>query len=650
MKWNFGHIDFSTYPHYNKKRLGVEYHNNYTDFRLWSPVANEVKLRLYQTGTDEEPVETISMERNKSIWEARIRGDMHGKYYTVQCLISETWMDEVPDPYAFAVGVNGKRGMICDLYRTNPSAWKSDKHVFPEHYSDMVIYELHVRDFSIDDFSGIKNKGKFLGFTEEGTRSPEGLKTGIDHLVDMGITHVQLLPIFDFHTVDEAHPEKNEYNWGYDPQNYNTPEGSYSTNPHDGATRITELKKLIQTLHSKGIGVIMDVVYNHTGRTRHSCFNQTVPGYYYRQRSNGTFSNASGCGNEIASERSMVRKYIIDSLKHWINEYHIDGFRFDLMGILDIDTMNTIRKEMNDIDPKIVLYGEGWTAAPSPLNEKHRAMKSNVPKLNNIAVFNDDFRDAMKGHWGNEGSIGFTSGQTLNEESVKYGIVGATDHPQINYGYINSIKWAWSMSPQQSINYVACHDNYTLYDQLKQSHPDAGLRHISRMVCLAGSVVLTSQGIPFIHAGMEMMRTKQGDGNSYKSGDDINMIDWSRKAMFSYVNEYFRKLIKLRKNHPAFRMTSTKQIQQHLRFSKHYLPGVVAYILCNNANGDNWKTIRVIFNNNASPVAFPVKNQKWTEVANGLAIDENGLRTQETHTVFVQPVSMMILVSEGDVE
>jgi pullulanase len=318
------------------------------------------------------------------------------------------------------------------------------------------------------------------------------------------------------------------------------------------------------------------------------------------------------------------------------------------MGILDIDTMNNIREEMNTIDPKIVLYGEGWTAAHSPLNEKHRAVKSNVPKLNNIAVFNDDFRDALKGHWGHEGSIGFASGQTLNEESVKYGIVGAIDHPQINYGYIDSIKWAWSMSPQQSINYAACHDNFTLYDQLRKSHPDAGLRQISRMVCLAGAVLLTSQGVPFIHAGMEMMRTKKGDGNSYKSGDDINMIDWSRKAMFSYVNEYFRKLIKLRKNHPAFRMTSTKQIQQHLRFSKHYLPGVVAYTLCNNANGDKWKTIRIIFNNNTSPVAFPVKNQKWTEVANGLAIDENGLRTHETHTVFVQPVSMMILVADKE--
>jgi pullulanase len=648
MKWNFGHIDFSTYPHYNENPLGIEYNNDHIVFRLWSPAANEVKFRLYETGTDSEPVETLNLEKNGSIWQTSIHGNLHGKYYTVQCLVNDNWMDEVPDPYAFAVGVNGKRGMICDLSRTNPSAWESDKHVLPDHYSDMVIYELHVRDFSIDNFSGIKNKGKYLGFTEEGTRSPEGLKTGIDHLLDMGITHVQLMPVFDFHTVDEAHPEKNEYNWGYDPQNYNAPEGSYSTDPHDGATRITELKQLIQALHSKGIGVIMDVVYNHTGRTRHSSFNQTVPGYFYRQRSNGSFSDASGCGNEIASERSMVRKFIIDSLKHWVNEYHIDGFRFDLMGILDIDTMNNIREEMNTIDPKIVLYGEGWTAAHSPLNEKHRAVKSNVPKLNNIAVFNDDFRDALKGHWGHEGSIGFASGQTLNEESVKYGIVGATDHPQINYGYIDSIKWAWSMSPQQSINYAACHDNFTLYDQLRKSHPDAGLRQISRMVCLAGAVLLTSQGVPFIHAGMEMMRTKKGDGNSYKSGDDINMIDWSRKAMFSYVNEYFRKLIKLRKNHPAFRMTSTKQIQQHLRFSKHYLPGVVAYTLCNNANGDKWKTIRIIFNNNTSPVAFPVKNQKWTEVANGLAIDENGLRTHETHTVFVQPVSMMILVADKE--
>lgn len=646
MRWNFGHIDFSTYVQYIEGKLGVEYHSDYTVLKLWSPVAQQVRFRLYKTDTAKEPLETVEMIHNESVWSVRLEGERHGMFYTVQCLINDQWMDEVPDPYAFAVGINGKRGMICDLSRTNPANWNADKHIFPEQYSDMVIYELHVRDFSIDYFSGIKNKGKFLGFTEEGTRSPEGLKTGIDHLVDLGITHVQLLPVFDFHTVDEAHPEKKEYNWGYDPQNYNAPEGSYSTNPHDGVSRIAELKLLVQTLHAKGIGVIMDVVYNHTGRTRHSVFNQTVPGYFYRQRSNGTFSDASGCGNEIASERSMVRKYIIDSLKYWVNEYHIDGFRFDLMGILDIDTMNAIRDEMNAIDSNIVLYGEGWAAAPSPLHEKYRAVKSNVPKLNNIAVFNDDFRDALKGHWGQQGSIGFASGQTLNEESVKYGIVAATDHPQINYGYIESIRWAWSMSPQQSINYAACHDNYTLYDKLKMSYPNARLKELSDMVCLAGAVLLTSQGVPFIHAGMEMMRTKHGDGNSYKSGDVVNMIDWSRKAMFSYVYGYYKKLVRLRKNHPAFRMTSTHQIQQHLRFSKHYLPGVVAYTLINHANGDAWKTIRVIFNNNQTPVAFPVKNQRWTEVANGLAIDENGLRTHETHTVFVPPVSMMMLVAD----
>ena len=409
----------------------------------------------------------------------------------------------------------------------------------------MVITNYNVRD-SIDPVSGYHNKGKSLHFTEKGTHSPEGLKTGPDHLLEMGITHVQLLPIFDFLTVDESKQPPTDYNWGYDPLNFNAPEGSYSTDPFNGSIRITELKHAIKALHENGIGVIMDVVYNHTGLINHSYFNQTVPGYYYRQRPNGSFSDASGCGTEIASERTMARKFIIDSLMFWATEYHIDGFRFDLMGIFDIETMNTIRRELDTIDPGIVLYGEGWTAAESPMDEKFRAIKENTPQLNRIAVFNDDFRDAVKGHWGNPASLGFASGQTLNEESVKYALVAATHHPQIVYSYVASSKWAWSLSPAQSINYVSCHDNYTLYDKLKLSRPEARLPELARMVCLAGSLLLTAQGIPFLHAGVEMMRTKKGDGNSYKSGDETNMIDWSRKPLL-VCHRLFRKLDRIRK-------------------------------------------------------------------------------------------------------
>lgn len=648
MEWFFGHIDFSTYPA-TDERLGVSYSPRNSLIRLWAPTSSSVMFRLYDTGAGNTLLSEQLMTKinDKGVWETEVLGDCHGFYYTVQCFIGNEWMDEVPDPYAFSVGVNGKRGMICDLNRTNPDGWDEDKRVLPENYTDMVIYELHIRDFSIDPFSGISYKGKFLGLTEKGTRSPEGVKTGIDHLVDLGITHVQLLPIFDYCTVDETHNPQDEYNWGYDPLNYNAPEGSYSTDPYNGAKRIAELKLLVKTLHDNGIGVIMDVVYNHTGLINHSYFNQTVPGYYYRQRSNGTFSDASGCGTEIASGRTMVRKYIIDSIKYWASEYHIDGFRFDLMGIYDIDTMNMIRKELDTIDPKMVMYGEGWTGAESPMSETMRAVKSNVPKLDRIAVFNDDFRDAVKGGWGGSFSRGFASGQTLNEESVKYGVVAATFHPQIIYGYVASSKWAWSMSPTQSINYVSCHDNYTIYDRIRLSRPqDESLSVLTRMVCLAGALLMVSQGVPFLHAGMEMLRTKRGDGNSYKSPDSVNMVDWSRKAMFSYVFDYYKNLIDLRKKHPAFRMNSATQIREHLKFSKHYVPGIVAFSINNYANGDTWKHIRVMLNNNPDPVVFPVKQKLWREIANGFAIDEKGLSERVLHSFFIQAYTMVILVSD----
>jgi pullulanase len=647
MNWTFGHIDFSTYPACTNGDIGVFHSLEKTTIRLWAPTATFVLFRTYDQGYSGKLLEVYQMKASVSgTWELEIMGDYHGIYYTIQCMVDGKWMDEIPDPSAFAVGVNGRRGMICDFSRTNPLGWQNDRRILPENYTDLVLYELHVRDFSIDEYSGILNKGKYLAFTERGTRSPEGIKTGIDHLIEMGITHVHLLPVFDFLTVNEMHHDRNEYNWGYDPLNFNAPEGSYSTNPYDGAVRIREFKLMVKALHEAGIGVIMDVVYNHTGLINHSYFNQTVPGYYYRQRKNGTFSDASGCGTEIASEREMVRKYMIDSLKFWAEEYHIDGFRFDLMGVYDIETMNKIRKELDSIDPGIIIYGEGWTGGESPMDEEKRAVKSNAPKLNRIAVFNDDFRDALKGGWGDIKTIGFASGQTLNEESVKYGIVGATNHPQIIYNYVATTKWAWSLSPNQSINYASCHDNYTLYDKMKFSRPDVSLFDIARMVCLAGGILLTSQGVPFLHAGIEMLRTKRGHGNSYKSGDDINQIDWSRKALFSYVTDFFRKIIAIRRKHPAFRITHTELIQKHLKFSEHYMPGVIAYELADHANGDEWKYIQLIFNNNPHPIVFPVEKRQWKEIVNGMAVDEKGLSEHTSDSVFVSNLSMMMLVSD----
>lgn len=646
MMWNFGHIDFSRYPNHNSSKLGVSYSSEKTTIRVWAPTADRVVLRLYESSTSESYYRFVNFVKKDWVWEVELHGDLHQHYYTIQCLIQKKWMDEIPDPYAFAVGVNGKRGMICDFSRTNPITWEKDQRVLPEHYTDMVLYELHIRDFSIDHFSGIKNKGKYLAFAEEGTTSPEGVKTGIDHLVELGITHVHLLPIYDFYTVDEDKPEENQYNWGYDPLNFNALEGSYATTPYDGAVRIEEFKQLVKALHDKGIGVIMDVVYNHTGLINRSYFNQTVPGYYYRQRNDGTFSDASGCGTEIASERYMVRKYIIDSLLFWLKEYHLDGFRFDLMGVYDIETMKLIRVALDEIDPKLVMYGEGWTAAESPMDENFRAVKRNTHLLEGIAAFNDDFRDALKGHWGSPKSLGFASGQTLNEESIKLAIAGGNWHEQINFAYLNDLHEPWLHTPQQSINFISCHDNYTFYDKLKLSRPDAKLNELAQMVCLAGAVLFTSQGIPFMHAGVEMLRSKKGHGNTYRSDDSFNLIDWSRKAMFSFVTEYYKKLIAIRKNHPAFRMTTGDQIRNHIKISSKYMPGVVAFEIGNYANGDRWKKIQIIFNNNKSAVIFPVKKRKWIEIANGYAIDEKGLNSYESDSVCVAPISMMMIVSE----
>ncbi|MDO8929689.1 MAG: type I pullulanase, partial [Bacteroidota bacterium] len=499
--------------------------------------------------------------------------------------------------------------------------------------------------FSIATSSGITNKGKYLAFTEQGTLSPQGLKTGIDHLKELGVTHVHLLPVSDFSTVDENAPD-NSYNWGYDPQNFNSPEGSYATDPKT-TSRITELKMLVQSLHKAGIGVVLDVVYNHTALTRRSCFNQTVPGYYYRQKPDGSFSNASGCGNEIATERAMVRKYILDSLYYWVTEFHIDGIRFDLMGIFDLDTMNQIRAKMNAISPEILLYGEGWAADSSPFDETRRAIKTNVSRLDRIAVFNDDFRDGIKGNNFNPRSKGFVSGQTVQEETIKFGITAACFHPQIVYGYVDRSKSPWAKEPWQCVNYASCHDNFTLYDKLVMSSAIASDEDINRMVMMAGALVITSQGIPFLHAGVEMARTKLGDHNSYKSPDTINQIDWNRKHTFSGIFKYYQSLIRLRKNHPAFRMRSSDQIREHLIFSDDYLPGVASYVLVNHANGDEWRTILIVFNGNNQSIQFPKKKHiSWRLVCKDNTIDEESEIYPEGKEIEVPGISMMILVED----
>ena len=643
--WNFGHIDFSVFPEYQGEDLGVFYSGEELTIRIWAPTAMQVEFTLYKESTGSRFVrKELLQKEEKGVWSLSLSGDWKGFYYTFRVNDGD-WLGETPGPEARAVGMNGRRGLVFDAQETNPVGWDEDRRVVLKNPVDAVLYELHVRDFSISETSGMKNKGKYLAFTEEGARTADGMMSGIDHLKELGITHVHLLPVADFFTVDESKPDET-YNWGYDPLNYNTPEGSYASDPNSMA-RIREFKLLVQALHRAGIGVILDVVYNHTGFTRRSWFNQTVPGYFYRQKSSGVFSNASGCGNEVATERSMVRKYIIDSLKYWAREYHVDGFRFDLMGIYDLETMNLIRKEMDRIDPSILLYGEGWAADKSPLDESKRAVKVNVTQLDRIAVFNDDLRDAIKGANFDPGSIGFVSGKVLQEEQLKFGIAGACFHPQIVYDYVESSRKPWASEPWQSVNYASCHDNYTLYDKLVLSSPDAAEEELERMVKLAGSILFTSQGIPFVHAGMEMLRTKMGDHNSYKSPDSINQIDWSRKKRFNSVFQYFQQLIRMRKEHPAFRMTSSGQIRRHLFFSSGYQPGVVAYSLNGHANNDAWEDIWIIFNGNAHSIVFPLLNMSVQKViAENGKINLNGLTEVSGGQITVSGISMTLLIKE----
>ena len=643
--WKFSGIDFLAFPTYGGDDLGVLYKKEKTTIRIWAPTALKVELRIFAQGTGGEAIRIDQFIKDENgTWTIALQGDVKGYYYTISVNDGE-WLNETPGIDARAVGTNGLRGLIYNPEDTNPEGWLSDQRVETINPVDAIIYELHVRDFSISPSSGMKNKGKYLAFTEHGTLSPKGLTTGIDHLKELGITHVHLLPVNDFSTVDENAPDQS-YNWGYDPQNLNAPEGSYSTNPKD-TSRITELKMLVQSLHKAGIGVILDVVYNHTGFTTRSYFNQTVPGYYYRQKPDGNFSNASGCGNELATERAMVRKYLLDSLYYWATEFHIDGFRFDLMGIFDLETMNHIRAKIDLVSPSIILYGEGWTADSSPLPEALRAVKINVPKLDRIAVFNDDFRDAIKGNSFVPRNKGFVSGKTVQEETIKFGITGACFHPQIVYDYVDHSKFPWAKEPWQCVNYASCHDNYTLYDKLILSCPEASEEELTRMVMMAGALVLTSQGIPFLHAGTEMARTKLGDHNSYKSTDQTNQIDWNKKYSFLGVYQYYQGLIRLRKNHPAFRMASSKQIREHLIFSDNYLPGVSSYVLVNHANEDDWRTILIIFNGNSHSIQFPVKEHiKWRMVAYGNTIDEESTIYPEGNKIEVSGISMLIMVED----
>ncbi len=603
---------FDSYPVYNGNDLGLTYSPQQSFFRVWSPTAEKMQLLLYNEGAGGTALQTIDMNKDVSgTWTAKLNGDHKGKFYVFRVQINNQWLNEVPDPYAKVVGVNGKRAMIADLKETNPAEWEKDKSPLLKNATDAIIYELHVRDASIAANSGIKHKGKFLGLTEKGTTNAEGLSTGLDHLKESGVTHIHLLPSYDFYSVDESKPDQPQYNWGYDPLNYNAPEGSYSTNPNDGTVRIKEFKQLVKAFHENGLSVVMDVVYNHTMLTEDSYFNQLAPGYYYRQTKDGKFSNATACGNETASERPMMRKFMMESMLYWTKEYHIDGFRVDLMGVHDIETMNLISKELRKVKPDILLYGEGWTAGASPLPDSLRALKKYAYKLDKIAVFSDDIRDGIKGSVFENEDRGFASGKPGMEESIKFGIVASTRHPQVDYSKVNYSKAPYAKEPYHTVTYTECHDNHVLWDKLAISAKDATEAERKEMYKLALSIVLTSQGISFLHAGTEFLRSKQGNENSYNAGDSINAIDWSLKTKNKDVFEYVKALIKLRKEHPAFRMRTAKEIAANIVFEEKLPAGVVGYTINGEAVGDSWKKIMVIHNSNNKETTVNVSPGVW---------------------------------------
>lgn len=620
------YASYELYPVRSGSLAEMEYAPDGTRFSLWAPTADEVRLMLYNEGEGGHAYRTVAMEAGEEgVWHTTVSEDLLGKFYTFNVKIDDRWLGDTPGIFAKAVGVNGQRAAVIDLRATDPEGWADDRRPPLRSAADVVIYEMHHRDFSVSPASGIEHKGKFLALTEEGTCSPEGLATGIDHLRELGVTHVHLLPSYDYASVDETRLDDNQYNWGYDPQNYNVPDGSYSTDPYRPDVRIREFKQMVQALHKAGIRVILDVVYNHTFNIEGSNFERTAPGYFYRQRPDGTYADASACGNETASDRPMMRKYIIESVLHWAREYHIDGFRFDLMGIHDIETMNQVRAALTAVDPSIIVYGEGWAAQAPQLPQDSLAMKANTYRMPGIAAFSDEMRDALRGPFNDNKQGAFLAGLPGGEESIKFGIVGAVQHPQVCNDSVNYSQAPWAAEPVQMISYVSCHDDMCLVDRLRASIPGIKDDELARLDKLAQTAVFTSQGIPFIYAGEEVMRDKKGVHNSYQSPDSINAIDWSRKALHADVFAYYKGLIQLRKNHPAFRLGSAELVRRHLEFLPVEGKNLVAWRLKEHAGGDKWEDIVVVLNSRREPARVTMPQGSYTVVCRDGFINEGGL-------------------------
>lgn len=612
----------------------VVYSPKSTTFSLTtSPDVKKVDVVISDNDSDTAQQLVKSMKRvGAGKWKLTVKNDIKGKYY-VFSVYNQAQPDHTPGVFAKAVGVNGKRGAIVDLKDTDPDGWADDVRPELKNPCDLIIYEMHHRDFSMDMSSGIKNKGKFLALTEP---------AAISHLRRLGVNAVHILPSFDFASIDESKPDVVQYNWGYDPLNYNVPEGSYSTNAADPKTRIREFKKMVQALHKAGIRVILDVVYNHTFDINGSNFQKTYPDYFFRKNAEGKYSDGSGCGNETASDKELMREFMKESVAYWVNEYHIDGFRFDLMGVHDIETMNEIHDVVAQIDSTIYIYGEGWSAGSCAYPQDKLAIKANARQLNGIGAFSDEMRDALRGPFSDDTKGGFLAGVPGQEESIKFGIAGAISHPQIDMTKVNYSKVPWTNEPSQMVAYVSCHDDMCLTDRLRSSIPYIGDDELIRLDLLAQTAVLTSQGVPFILSGEEMLRDKKGVHNSFRSPDSINRLDWNNLKRYPQVFDYYAGLISLRKQHPAFRMGSADEVRKNLCFLEAP-EGVVAYQLKNNAGGDSWKNIIVVLNSQKTPQTVDVPENTYTMVVANGKVDTNGIGLLSGKTLTVAPQSALIV-------
>ena len=624
---------------YTGSDLGATYTKEATTLRVWAPTAVEMAVNLYSNGDpaqQPEPVRQVPMTKDvNGTWVVTLEGDCNGTYYTYQVTLDND-VNEACDPYARTTGVNGHRAMILDLDSTDPEGWDSDKDPhYDSKFTDAVIYELHVRDLSSDASSGIQNTGKYLGLIETGTTNANGIATGLDHMKNLGITHVHLLPVYDFGSVDETVKEGG-FNWGYDPVNYNVPEGSYSTDPYNGEVRVKEFKQMVKGLHDNGISVIMDVVYNHVQNASTFCMNQIVPGYFSRPGSNG-----SGCGNDTASERAMVSKYIVDSVKYWADEYHIDGFRFDLVGLIDTDTINAIMEEVHKTHPNVKFYGEGWTMSTIPTKDGYSmTTQTNATKVPGFAFFNDALRDALKGSVFDKGT-GYISGASGKDSAIQDALLG-----QSFWGSVSC------PNPSQTINYASCHDNNTLMDRITMSTAGANRADQVKMNNLAAAVYMMAQGVPFIHAGEEMLRSKpNGDGtfneNSYTSGDAVNSIKWDNLNQAEYMDtvNYYKGLIAFRKAHPALRLSTSAEVDGAVTKVSGTPANVVAVQIKGGVNGETSDGLFVVFNANNAQQTVTLPEGNWNVYIDGENAGTQVLRSV-SGTAAVDPISALVLVKE----